>query len=33
MGGSTQRRFQHAIPRTARTVGPRMNLTFRLIRR
>jgi alkylated DNA repair dioxygenase AlkB len=32
MGGATQRRFQHAIPRTARPVGPRTNLTFRMIR-
>jgi alkylated DNA repair dioxygenase AlkB len=33
MGGTTQHRYQHAVPRTAKPVGPRMNLTFRLIRR
>lgn len=33
MGGTTQHRWQHAVPRTAKPVGPRMNLTFRLIRR
>jgi alkylated DNA repair dioxygenase AlkB len=32
MGGATQRRWQHALPRTARPVGPRMNLTFRIVR-
>ncbi|GAB4201465.1 MAG: alpha-ketoglutarate-dependent dioxygenase AlkB [Sandaracinaceae bacterium] len=32
MGGATQHRFQHAVPRTARPVGPRTNLTFRIIR-
>jgi alkylated DNA repair dioxygenase AlkB len=32
MGGATQRRFQHAVPRTARPVGPRTNLTFRRLR-
>ena len=32
MGGATQHRFQHAVPRTATEVGPRTNLTFRLIR-
>lgn len=32
MGGATQRRWQHAVPKTARPVGPRTNLTFRLIR-
>jgi alkylated DNA repair dioxygenase AlkB len=32
MGGATQRDFKHAIPRTARPVGPRLNLTFRLMR-
>lgn len=32
MGGATQRRYQHAVPRTARPVGPRTNLTFRLLR-
>ncbi len=33
MGGATQKRFQHAVPRTAVAVGARMNLTFRMIRR
>ena len=32
MGGATQRRWQHAIPRTARPVGARVNVTFRLVR-
>lgn len=32
MGGSTQRRWQHAVPKTARPVGARTNLTFRLVR-
>lgn len=31
MRGDTQARFRHALPRTARTVGPRINLTFRKI--
>ncbi len=31
MGGATQRRWQHALPRTARPVGPRLNLTFRIV--
>lgn len=29
MSGDSQREFQHAVPKTARTVGPRINLTFR----
>lgn len=29
MRGKTQRLWQHQIPKTARTVGPRINLTFR----
>ena len=29
MSGSTQRNWLHAVPPTARTVGPRINLTFR----
>ncbi|KAF1686604.1 alpha-ketoglutarate-dependent dioxygenase AlkB [Pseudoxanthomonas broegbernensis] len=29
MGGSTQRCWKHALPRTARPVGERINLTFR----
>jgi alkylated DNA repair dioxygenase AlkB len=31
MGGSTQKRWQHALPRTARPAGPRLNLTFRIV--
>lgn len=31
MRGDTQARFRHALPRTARPVGPRINLTFRQI--
>ena len=31
MAGQTQRRYRHALPRTARPVGPRINLTFRRI--
>ncbi|MDR6991878.1 alpha-ketoglutarate-dependent dioxygenase AlkB [Luteimonas sp. 3794] len=33
MRGDTQARFRHALPRTARPVGPRINLTFRRILR
>lgn len=33
MGGATQRDFRHHVPRTARPVGPRLNLTFRILRR
>jgi len=29
MAGDTQRNYRHAVPRTARPVGPRINLTFR----
>lgn len=29
MSGSTQQRWLHAIPKTRRAVGPRINLTFR----
>ena len=32
MGGTTQRHFTHRVPRTAESVGPRMNLTFRVVR-
>lgn len=32
MGGATQREMVHALPRTARSVGPRLNLTFRQVR-
>ena len=31
MAGDTQRRYRHALPRTARPVGARLNLTFRRI--
>jgi alkylated DNA repair dioxygenase AlkB len=31
MRGATQRHWQHALPRTARPVGERVNLTFRTI--
>lgn len=31
MRGDTQRRYRHALPRTTRPVGPRINLTFRRI--
>jgi len=31
MGGAMQRHWQHALPRTARPVGERINLTFRRI--
>lgn len=33
MRGDTQARFRHALPRTAKPVGPRINLTFRQILR
>jgi alkylated DNA repair dioxygenase AlkB len=29
MGGATQHHWLHQIPKTARPVGPRINLTFR----
>lgn len=32
MRGDTQRRYRHALPRTAKPVAPRINLTFRQIR-
>lgn len=32
MGGTTQRRWQHSVPKTAKPVGPRLNLTFRVVR-
>lgn len=32
MRGATQRNWQHALPRNARTSAPRINLTFRRIR-
>ena len=31
MRGSTQRHWRHALPKTAAVVGPRLNLTFRVI--
>jgi len=31
MRGATQKLYQHDLPKTARTVGPRINLTFRNI--
>jgi alkylated DNA repair dioxygenase AlkB len=31
MRGLTQRHYRHALPRTAKPVGPRINLTFRRI--
>lgn len=31
MAGATQRHYRHALPRTARPVGERINLTFRRI--
>ena len=32
MRGPTQQHWQHALPKTARQVGPRLNLTFRWVR-
>ena len=32
MEGDTQASYRHALPKTARAVGERINLTFRLIR-
>ncbi len=32
MGGRTQQTHRHWVPRTAKPVGPRMNLTFRVVR-
>jgi alkylated DNA repair dioxygenase AlkB len=32
MGGEFQQGYRHALPRTARPVGPRINLTFRNVR-
>jgi alkylated DNA repair dioxygenase AlkB len=31
MGGTCQRLYAHAVPRTAQPVGPRLNLTFRIV--
>lgn len=33
MAGATQHHWLHQIPKTARPVGPRINLTFRTMRR
>lgn len=33
MRGSMQRRYRHALPRTRKPVGPRVNLTFRRVAR
>ena len=33
MGGDTQSQYRHALPKTARAVGPRINLTFRRLGR
>jgi len=32
MKGESQRRFQHALPRTRKPIGLRINLTYRLVR-
>jgi alkylated DNA repair dioxygenase AlkB len=32
MAGATQAHYQHALPKSTRALGPRLNLTFRLIR-
>lgn len=32
MGGAAQQHWVHGVPKTARPVGPRMSLTFRIIR-
>ena len=32
MSGSTQHHWMHEIPRTAKPIGPRINLTFRVIK-
>jgi alkylated DNA repair dioxygenase AlkB len=32
MGGTMQRFYRHRVPKTKRPVGPRLNLTFRLVR-
>ena len=31
MRGPTQQHWQHALPKTARSIGPRLNLTFRWV--
>jgi alkylated DNA repair dioxygenase AlkB len=32
MGGSTQHHWEHQIPKRSRKIGPRINLTFRIIK-
>jgi alkylated DNA repair dioxygenase AlkB len=32
MKGATQHHWMHEIPRTAKLIGPRINLTFRVIK-
>ena len=32
MSGATQHHWRHALPKTRRSIGPRVNLTFRLVR-
>ncbi len=32
MGGRSQHDWKHSVPKTKKDVGPRINLTFRLIR-
>jgi len=32
MGGALQKHYRHHVPRTTRPVGPRLNLTFRIVR-
>ena len=32
MKGKTQHHWMHEIPRTAKPIGPRINLTFRIIK-
>ena len=32
MGEGSQQHYRHALPRTARPVGERINLTFRLVK-
>jgi alkylated DNA repair dioxygenase AlkB len=33
MGAGTQRAWRHSVPKTARHVAPRLNLTFRVIQK
>jgi alkylated DNA repair dioxygenase AlkB len=32
MGGAAQQHWVHGVPKTTRAVGPRMSLTFRIVR-